>query len=112
METILSQRGKPIVVNEGFKFRAIRKTSTGVKWRCTLKSCYAMLITDDSESVILGKTGEHTHPPPANIHREAIRNGVKRKATEDIAERPIKLIREEIKGSSDSFSSAVTKNDV
>lgn len=55
MEIMFSERGKPLIVFENFKFRKCETTKKGVKWRCTNKFCGSKLYTDEAVTIILGK---------------------------------------------------------
>lgn len=47
--------------------------------------------------VILSSKLEHNHQPDSTLLRQITSNNLKRKAVENINERPIKLIRQELK---------------
>jgi hypothetical protein len=67
-----------------------------VKWCCTVKSCNAKIYVDESRKVLLKSDGVHNHEVCKNLKRNIITNSLKRKATEDLSERPVKLIHKEI----------------
>lgn len=112
MDSMYSEKGKPLKVLEGFKFRRAKETQKGVVWRCTVKSCKVRLYTDDSESEVLELVNCHSHEPSSNIVREQISNSVKRKATSDIGERPLKIIRNEIACKPSEDTENLTKEDI
>lgn len=68
METIISQRGKRLILYGGYKFRKIRKTLDGWLWRCTKKTCNSTLRLDDNEAVILREDIHHNHEPARNAY--------------------------------------------
>lgn len=67
-----------------------------MKWRCTEKTCNAKLYVDEVKTTILKEETEHNHLPPKNVQRQIISNQVKRKAMDDLIEKPLKLINKQI----------------
>jgi hypothetical protein len=51
---------------------------------------------NEDETVILKAVIEHKHSPRKNLTKVTISNNLKRKAVDDISQRPLKLIREEV----------------
>jgi hypothetical protein len=97
METMLSERGKTLMVIDGAKFRTGRTLSSGkTYWRCSNKHCKANFYITSRNDIIESNLN-HNHDP-SDIYRQKISNSVKRKAEEDISVRPTKLIHREIKG--------------
>ncbi|KAK9746997.1 FLYWCH zinc finger domain [Popillia japonica] len=88
---ILSEKGKPLLLSENYKFRQYRELETTGEmcWCCTVKNCVARIYTIGSEYVFSRKGGDHKHQPQSDqlINRQRISNQVKRKAEADIAER-------------------------
>ena len=84
VESAFSEKGKPLVIYKKFKFREVPiKDDTHRKWRCTLKTCNAVLFTSRlSNDVIMDTKYVHNHPEPSNLTRNVISNGAKRKALE------------------------------
>lgn len=94
---MFSEKGKPLQLFEGFKFRREREAKCGVSWRCTDKNCKARIYTDTSEKTILTTENvTHNHLAPSISTREKVANVVKQKALLDISSRPMDLIRPEI----------------
>lgn len=92
------ERGRDLLVVNGHKFRYINQRTDGnVRWRCCKKQCTATLLMTTDNS-ILKNTGEHNHLVDSvqKVDRQVIRENCKRKATNYISTRPIKIIRNEL----------------
>ena len=89
---MLSERGKKLIILDKFSFRKDKETKLGVTYRCTNRKCVASITVDKSEEVILERRGAHNHAEVENIGVKKIQNSIKRKATEDISERPSKIV--------------------
>ena len=89
---MLSERGKKLIILDKFSFRKDKETKLGVTYRCTNRKCVASITVDKSEEVILERRGAHNHAEVENIGVKKIQNSIKRKATEDISERPSKIL--------------------
>lgn len=102
---MLSEKGKPLIVVNKFKFCVANTLSSGiVRWRCVNKGikCQAKIYTSSlevtSESILLENTDLlHNHSTEENIQRQALSNRAKRKAVEDLSERPAKIILKELR---------------
>lgn len=96
MESMLSERGKLLKVVDGFKYRKDREVSRGIAWRCTVRGCAARIYTDVTASVLIdgpASSVHHNHQQASDLQQKKLCNSVKKKAIENIGERPIKLIR-------------------
>ena len=61
METLLSEKGKVLLVVEGFKFSAQKFLNNNVqRWACTKKTCRAYIKTN-AEREALEKFLQHNH---------------------------------------------------
>jgi hypothetical protein len=60
-----------------------------------VKSCNAKIYVDESQKVLLKSDGVHNHEVCKNLERNIITNSLKRKANEELSERPVKLIHKE-----------------
>lgn len=82
MEVTKTQRGAPMLLYQGYSYTVSRKCSSSLYWVCRdRKLCKAKLTTDESISVVMAKSGSHTHagdPTEANLLKT--RQGMKRKA--------------------------------
>ncbi|XP_008469202.1 uncharacterized protein LOC103506586 isoform X2 [Diaphorina citri] len=78
--TMFSQRGHKLIVLDGFKFRRDRETHMGKKWRCTVSTCNAQILTNhEKEEEVIQKMGEHNHGMSKKLPREFISNNLKQK---------------------------------
>lgn len=98
MSKMLSKRGTELKVVDGYKLRFHKFLANDVeRWVCTKKGCKAYM------KVVVGRTLEsdlqHNHSRDDNLMRQAISNSCKRKATEDLYERPSKILCKEMTGS-------------
>lgn len=108
---MLSERGNPLLVFENYKFRKYRelKKSGEIVWCCTDKNCCAKVYT--LNSIFSRKSGEHNHNLINSVLvRQKINNSVKRKAEEEIFERPSKMIYQEINSNKDCLNSLTSKD--
>lgn len=96
MEKVLSERGKELIIYQFYKFSYKELTKKGHKWRCAHKSCNSKLYIDEDKTTILSEEIKHDHPPPNNLERQIISNQVKRKAMDNLTEKPLKIISKEI----------------
>jgi hypothetical protein len=110
MYSILSEKGKKLLIVEDFKFYRVNPTKNGVKWRCVQKSCRTKLYVDESDTVILSKDGDHNHSKEEKLVQQMVSNGVKRKATEALCEKPSKIILHELELHPTSVNSLTTKD--
>ncbi|KAL5245851.1 hypothetical protein ACI65C_013259 [Semiaphis heraclei] len=99
LQQVLSEKGKPLLIINEFKFRKIGKSKDGIKWRCTVKSCTSSVCSDESVTTLLTSNLNHNHEKSSNINRQIVANSLKRKAIDQITTRPLKLIRNEVQSS-------------
>lgn len=98
-KVIFSEKGKELLLVNNYKFCKDTLHKNGNQpWRCVNKSskCPAKVLTAGND-VILSSKLEHNHQPDSTLLRQITSNNLKRKAVENINERPIKLIRQELK---------------
>jgi len=74
----LSEKGKPLLVLDEFKFRKCTTPKNGIKWRYTVKSCTSNFLCDESETVLLKSNFDHSHKASSNINRQIVANSLKR----------------------------------
>lgn len=72
METMLSVRGKKLIVLDKYTFRKDKETALGVTYRCTQKQCAASVRVDKSEEVLLQRKNCHNHPWSENLDVKVI----------------------------------------
>ncbi|KAJ8913352.1 hypothetical protein NQ315_008742, partial [Exocentrus adspersus] len=98
-----SQRGKPLLVVNNFKFKEHnRRLASGeTKWRCVKDKCcaYVKTLGESSDRMITSLNENHTHEPEQEnkLQRQILTYSSKRKAESDITEKPAKIIRTELK---------------
>ncbi|XP_071173818.1 uncharacterized protein [Mytilus edulis] len=100
MDIILTEtnKGKRSLVCDSFRYR-VDKTLKGeeISWRCTAKGCKARLRTDCTGTVIIQQKNTHNHDTSdRDNERHLLRVRSKKKADDDIAQRPSKIIRTEL----------------
>lgn len=102
---MLSEKDQPILVIFNYKFRFHKKLVNDIeKWCCTNKNCKSFIKRFNKE--ILRNQSKldvdgHNHEAESELilNRQKIRNSLKRKATENICDRPSKLIHSSLKES-------------
>lgn len=96
---ITSQRGKMLLVLNQFKFKEHnRKLCSGeTKWRCVKSGCNAYLKTigSSSDRVLTCSNQNHSHEPELEnvLQRQILTTTAKRKAENDLCEKPSKIMR-------------------
>lgn len=107
---MLSKKDKKILVIFKYKFRFHKVLANEIeKWCCTKKSCKSFVKRYNTEILISQSkfdVNDHNHEADTEqiLKRQKIRNGIKRKATENICERPSKLIHGGLKESGKSIT--------
>ena len=93
MEHFKTNRGKPGILYEGFRFRKDRDTKTASLCRCVKKTCKARCRTDLEDTMILGGLLDHDHveEEDGTIERQALGQTCKEKEEAEPCERPNKL---------------------
>lgn len=115
VQTMLSEKGKRLLVVCGFKFCVgkILKDNT-LYWRCVNKKtkCPAKLYTPTTNfECVLKYNLNHNHEPEENLERQKLSNCMKRKAASDPYERPSKIIHSELRQCGASVEN-ITTNDL
>lgn len=67
MESMLSVRGKKLLIVEKYTSRKDKETTLGISCRCTKKGCTASISVDKSEEILLERNGCHNHPCKENL---------------------------------------------
>lgn len=115
MSSGLSERGKTVLIVDGFKFGFQKLLANELKrWTCNKKICSAYLKTNLINEIqfdISNITHTCTKDSEQKINRQIVSNNLKRKALEQLTERPSKLLHEEIK-SHNVNTSTLTTTDV
>jgi hypothetical protein len=95
---IIGQRGKTLLVVENHKYSECnRKLSSGeVKWRCVNRKCKAFLhsMGDSCDRILTKSNLTHNHGEITEnvLQRHAVSASAKRKAVDDICEKPSKIL--------------------
>ena len=109
---MFSEKGKNLVLRDDFKFRFHKPLADDVqRWACTDKKCKAFMKRSSTGCIIDdSKADEHNHepPPPEVLQKQRVSNGLKRKALDDVSERPSKMMAREL----DETSTMLTGNDL
>lgn len=115
-KVIKSIRGKPLIVVNNYKYNFHKelKKSGEKLWKCALRKCTASVYTlgcADSNNLVITKcNGEHSHEASlAALNRQVASTTCKRKAVDDLAEKPSKIIR---KALANGLPSTVTTKDL
>ncbi|KAE9538011.1 hypothetical protein AGLY_005983 [Aphis glycines] len=109
----LSNKGGRCLLLDGFKYRKYKVNISGnVVWRCYIKNCTSTVTTCSKLKNILkiNNTHKHEQVETVKIQIQEVRNVCKRKACDDIHERPRKIIRKEV--SSIENNEVIGSNDV
>lgn len=112
---IVGQRGNILLVCNNNKFSKVnRQLASGeVKWRCIKKTCTSYILTlGDGSARCLSKYNlEHNHEAisSSELQRQEVSGIVKRKAVEDICERPSKILHSVIKNKNEHLKSGDVK---
>lgn len=113
-----SEKGKDMLIIHGFKFSFQKLIANGVKrWICAFRKtlCKAFIKTSGDGYVILDSCFNHNHELNIDktiLNRQILSNSIKRKAVEDICERPMKIIHSELKKQNCATTDTVTSTDV
>lgn len=94
-----TNKGVRCLVLNNFFYRHYRQCVDGrTKWRCTNKICAAFVVTNGSVNQILDHQNKHNHDDNSNryVERHEVRGLCKRKAENQLSERPFKIIRLEL----------------
>lgn len=96
LETVYSEKGKLLILYQGYKFYKAYEGIQGNSWRCVQKKCPAKLLLNDCNSTILKENTTHNHEKSQNLGREIVSNSLKRKAADDLMQKPRKVVVKEI----------------
>jgi len=111
MEFVNSEKSKPIILYEGYKFRFHKTLKNDVqRWPCSVKSCKCFLKLSPLNKIVDSNTNHnHNKNDEKVLNRQILSNSLKRKAIEDISCKPSKFIRSELKKAD---VSTLTTNDL
>ena len=96
---IRSEKGKDLLVIKSFRFRFQKNLAGNMEWRCcTIKKCKCYIKCNESCENFRGNVRHYQDADSeACLNRKMLNNSVKRKAMEDLCERPRKLIHKELR---------------
>lgn len=116
LSEMISQRGKTLLVLKNFKFKEHnRKLASGeTKWRCIQCKCKAYIHTlgEASARIVTSADENHNHLPVEEnlLKRQMMSVSAKRKAQDDICEKPSKIIRTELSAHISSETNLTTSD--
>lgn len=98
MSLIKSCRNRDLLLLENFTFSKSRELKSGeISWRCVQRKCSATAVTMGADVLITKANLIHNHEVNIQkLNRKIVTNACKRKAEEDISEKPAKIIRQAI----------------
>ena len=74
---LASNKGKRLLVIDGFVFQSNKISAKVTYWKCEVKECGATALTNSNDQLI-SQNGEHTHlPPPERIEIRLLKNSAK-----------------------------------
>lgn len=89
-------RGNSLLVYENFTYFNFRTSLKFVTWRCSLRSCAACVCVREGE--IVKVKGSHNHDVDVEkLNRKEVSEKCKRKAVDDVCDRPVKILRTVLK---------------
>jgi len=99
---MFSEKGKKVYVIERFKFTYHKLLNNDIeRWRCIQRSCKSFFKYYNDAFIEQNLTHSHNCDSEKIINifiiRQALNNKLKRKAQEDISEKPSKLLYSELK---------------
>ena len=96
--SMLSEKGKELRIVGGFKFRFQKRlVHAAQKWVCCDKLCSAYLKLDARNDVFESRLVHNHNAKDANrLQVEKVCNAAKRRAVEDLCERPSKILHREL----------------
>lgn len=100
MQKILTHKGKPDLIVDGYKYRMDKENNSSHLWRCLKRSCNARCKTDVNDLMIIidNQRMDHSHKPEQDrtLQRQKLRQECKKRALEETTERPKKVIITEL----------------
>lgn len=97
MSLMFSKRGARLRIVDGFKFRRYKCLANGdERWVCTNKNCRAFMKCNGG--TVTDSNFNHNHPSDngTRLMRQVVANACKRRAQDDVFERPSKIMRKEM----------------
>lgn len=112
VKTMYSEKGNKLLVLNNYKFSKANTSKCGkIRWKCCDCKCPARIYSNQiEEEKVIEEKGVHNHPSDPTIARQALSNSIKRKAIENICDKPSKLIHSELR--TNEFSEEIHSNDI
>jgi hypothetical protein len=94
VEKYTTNKGKDGIIVDGYKYRLDKAFKNTNLWRCAQTRCGERCMTDLTDLMVLDGRTDHNHEIEVDrkAQRSKLRQACKRKAVDDITERPQKLI--------------------
>lgn len=109
-ETITSNRGRELLLVNNFKFYRSKVLQTDeVYWRCVQRTCKANVFTVRNNLIVRSNLTHNHNIDVKKLNRQLITTSCKRAASEDLAEKPSKIIRRELR---ENLPTTITTTDV
>jgi hypothetical protein len=97
VKSILSE-GKQLLVVNNFKFCVARKLNdVEIRWGCVNKKSNCLATFGSEPTNVISSDLIQNHPEEENIERQALSNGFKGKALDNLTHKPAKLLRQELR---------------
>lgn len=113
LKIILSEKGKHLVVLHNYKYSFQKNLKSGEKrWTCINKKCksYVLSMGEADNLTVTKHVREHCHNANVEqLNRQIVSTSCKRKATNDLSEKPAKIIRRELQ---DNLPLTINTSDV
>ena len=105
VQNIISEKQKHLKIIDKYKFCFHKCLANNIqRWKCTVKTCTAYLKINENDDILLNVSDtDHSHDAlsEAVINRQIVSNSLKRKGTQELYERPAKLMHRHLKESID-----------
>ncbi|XP_025405326.1 uncharacterized protein LOC112679648 [Sipha flava] len=117
VQNIISEKQKHLKIIDKYKFCFYKCLANNIQRRkCTIKTCTAYLKINDNDDILLNVCDTH-HDHDALfegvINRQIVSNSLKRKGTQELFEKPAKLMHRHLKECIDiSVKSTLTITDI
>lgn len=98
IQKMLSEKGKPMIVINNYKYNFHKKLCDNIeRWQCIKRGCKSYVKSRDD--IVVEHNCVHNHDPinESILNRQQLSNSVKRKAIEDICERPAKILHQQLR---------------
>ena len=105
MELYTTRRGKTGINIDGCRFVVDRATEKTIFWKCHTKTYKARCTSDTEMKEIKKPPSCHNHEKEdlKTVHLNSARAELKRKATEDLSERPVKMFCQQLISTNQEF---------